>query len=132
MKNIISKIIMVLIIISTLIVYIPTVSNAGWIDEIFKDAKDFLDTPVNTAVTNRVDDDKIIDTSMYIYNILVTVGIIIAAVVILVLGIQIMTGSIEQKAKAKEMLIPFIVGVVIIFGSLAIWRFIANFASTIG
>ena len=124
------KFVKIILIISFLISSIPTFSSASIIDDVFKDGKDFLSTEPNSTITNSVDGSKIIGTSKDIYNILVTIGIIIASIIILVLGIQFMTGSIEQKAKVKEMLIPFIVGCIIVFGSLAIWRMVTTIVST--
>ena len=39
-----------------------------------------------------------------------------------ILGIQIMWGSIEQQVKAKEMLMPYAAGCVVIFGAFGIWK----------
>ena len=131
-KSAIIKIITILLIISALINYIPTISKASsLIGDVFSDGKEFLEAGTNEQVTDMVDDSKIIATSKDIYNILLTIGIVIAAVVILVLGIQFMTGSIEQKVKVKEMLIPFTVGCIIIFGSLTIWRVVISVTSSI-
>ena len=131
MKKVIVKIITAILIISALIVYIPTISSASFLDNVIKSAGEFTKTENDPSITNSVNDSQILDTTKTIYSILMTAGIIIAAGVILVLGIQIMMGSLEQKAKAKEMLIPFVVGCVVIFGSLTIWRFVVNIASSI-
>ena len=131
MKKVIVKIITAILIISALIVYIPTISSASFLDNVIKSAGEFTKTENDPSITNSVNDSQILDTTKTIYSILMTAGIIIAAGVILVLGIQIMIGSLEQKAKAKEMLIPFVVGCVVIFGSLTIWRFVVNIASSI-
>ena len=129
-NNTIIKIVKIILLISILICSIPTFSTASFLDDVFKDGKDFISTNPNSDITSKIDDGKIVDTSKTIYSILLTIGIIIAAIIILVLGIQFMTGSIEQKAKVKEMLIPFIVGCVVIFGSLTIWRLVTSILST--
>ena len=43
------------------------------------------------------------------------VGIVIAVVILLVLGIKYMMGSAEEKAEYKKSMIPYIVGAVLIF-----------------
>ena len=129
-NNTIIKIVKIILLISILICSIPTFSTASFLDDVFKDGKDFISTNPNSDITSKIDDGKIVDNSKTIYSILLTIGIIIAAIIILVLGIQFMTGSIEQKAKVKEMLIPFIVGCVVIFGSLTIWRLVTSILST--
>ena len=37
-----------------------------------------------------------------------------------------MVGSMDEKAKVKESLIPFVIGCVIIFGAFGIWKLIAT------
>lgn len=51
-------------------------------------------------------------------------GIAVAIIIGLVLGIQFMAGSVEQKAKVKDSLIPYIVGCVVIFGAFGIWKIV--------
>ena len=41
-------------------------------------------------------------------------------------GIKYMLGSVEEKADIKGLLIPYIAGCVIIFGSFAIWKLIVT------
>lgn len=130
MKKNIMKIIAI-IIISALIVYIPVVSKAGFIDDIIDAASGFINSKNDESVVNSVNETQIVETSHEIYNLLMYAGLIVASGVILILGIQIMTGSIEQKAKAKEMLIPFVIGCVVVFGSLTIWRMVSEVATSI-
>lgn len=61
-----------------------------------------------------------------LFNTFQIAGIIIAAIVIVILGIQFMTGSIEAKAKIKESLIPLVIGIAILFGAYTIWSIIVN------
>lgn len=132
MKKNVIKIITIILTIFLLINYIPTLSKAtSIVDNVFKDGKSFLDTPADSNITEKVNENTIIETSKSIYNILLTIGIIVAAIIILVLGIQFMTGSIEQKVKVKEMLIPFIVGCIVVFGSLGIWKLVISITTTI-
>ena len=51
-------------------------------------------------------------------------GLILAIIIGMVLGIQFMIGSIEQKAKVKDSLVPYIVGCVVIFGAFGIWKLV--------
>ena len=37
-----------------------------------------------------------------------------------------MMGSSTQKAETKELLIPYVVGCVIIFGAFGIWKLVVN------
>lgn len=55
-----------------------------------------------------------------IVSIVTTVGIIVAVVVLLVLGIKYMMGSASEKAEYKKTMIPYLVGALLIFGASAI------------
>ena len=44
----------------------------------------------------------------------------------IIIGIKYMLGSAEEKADIKGLLIPYIVGCVIIFGSFAIWKLVVT------
>lgn len=55
-----------------------------------------------------------------IADILTTVGIVVAVIVILILGIKYMMGSASEKAEYKKTMIPYVVGAVLILGGSAI------------
>ena len=76
----------------------------------------------NGSEGSKISSDNLKDLSDQIYNVLLILGIAIAVIVGLVLGIQFMTGSIETKSKVKESLIPYITGCIIIFGAFGIWK----------
>ena len=130
-KNLIIQAITIILIISTLIFFIPTISKASIIGDAFENGDGFLQTQPDQTIQDMVDDTKIIKTSKDIYNLLMIIAIVVASIVVLVLGIQFMAGSVEQKAKVKEMLMPFGIGCVVIFGSLAIWRIVISVMSSI-
>ena len=69
-----------------------------------------------------IEEESLQDVSGYLYNILLSAGVVVAVVVATVLGIQFMIGGAEGQAKVKEMLVPFIVGCVIVFGGFGIWK----------
>ena len=54
------------------------------------------------------------------------VGIVVAVVVILVIGIKYLVGSAEQKAEYKKTMIPYIVGAVLVFAGSTIVNVIYN------
>ena len=61
-----------------------------------------------------------------LYNILFFVGLVLAVIIGIILGIQFMTGSVEQKAKVKDALVPYIAGCIIIFGAFGIWKLVVT------
>ena len=66
------------------------------------------------------------DVSNTIYNILLTVGVIVAVLVGAVIGIKLMVSGIEGKVEAKQLLVPYVVGCVMIFGGFGIWKLIVT------
>lgn len=57
-----------------------------------------------------------------------TVGIVVAVVILLILGIKYMIGSAEEKAEYKKTMIPYIVGAILIFASTTIVNVVYNMA----
>lgn len=91
-------------------------------DSILKAADDFVDgdakTTINLDETNK--------NANSVYNILLTIGIIISLIWGVVLGIRFIFGSMEGKAEIKKQLIPYIIWVCVIFGSFIIWSVVVN------
>ena len=97
-------------------------NNTTDIDTIVTSANSFMDNQEGDI--NTISEDNIKNLSDSIYNILLIVGVIIAVIVGAIIGIKFMTGSVEQKANIKELLIPYIVGCVVIFGAFGIWKIV--------
>ena len=57
-----------------------------------------------------------------LYNIFLGVGMVIAVIVGIILGIQFMTSGSEEKAKIKESLIGYVIGCIVVFGAFGIWK----------
>lgn len=101
------------------ILIISVNSNVFALDIIQKGDSFLNDADANEA---KVDPNKINDLSDKLSSVLLSVGIVIAVIVATVLGIQFMMGGAEGQAKVKEMLIPFVVGCVVVFGAVGIWK----------
>ena len=67
-----------------------------------------------------------------IVGIIQVIGIVIAVVVIMVVGIKYMMGSVEEKAEYKKTMIPYVVGCIMVFGISNIVKIIYNIAVKIG
>ena len=106
-----SKIFAVLLILAIAMIAFTTVANAtaGDAANIFQKAEESdVDTGDMTTVAGNI------------VNIITWVGIIVAIIVLLVLGIKYMMGSAAEKAEYKKTMIPYLVGAVLIFGASAI------------
>lgn len=66
-----------------------------------------------------------------ISKILLGIGMIIIFVVGTLLGIKYMTGTAEGKAKVMDSLVPFVIGVIVIFGAYTIWTIAVNVVNAI-
>lgn len=84
------------------------------------------DTFINASSDEKLNTTKMKDISNTIYNILLSLGIVVAVVFATILGVQYMTSAAEDKAQVKESLIPFIIGCIVVFGAFAIWKAIVT------
>ena len=105
----------VLILFSLMLVFS---NNIYATDSIIQGAEDFL----KEGTEGIFDKYGVKKASDLVYNIFFAVGTVIVVIVGAVLGIQFIMGSVEERAKVQESLIPFVIGAVVIFGSVAIWR----------
>ena len=76
------------------------------------------ESPITTDKTQELTND--------LYNILLFASMVIAIIIGLILGMQFITGSVEQKANVKDAIVPYIVGCVIIFGAFGIWKLVVT------
>lgn len=117
----------IVIIISVLILILSINSNVYAKGKSIKEqADEWLsvgDKQRNTVYGNGMDaKEPILD----IAGILMGVGIFIAVGVGIILGIKFMLSTAEGKAEVSKLLVPYLVGVVIVVGALAIWKFAIN------
>ena len=125
-ENIIKKVIIIVIIFQNL--FIP-ISNAAFWDDVIKSGDDFIKDGASDS--SEIKQDKLDDTVDKVYNAVLTLGIILTVVVGAILGIKFMVGSIEEQAKIKELLIPYVTGCIVIFGAFGIWKILMNVLSKV-
>lgn len=124
----VKKVILILAIM-ILIVCGTNLINVKACDNIIGGADNFVNS--GKGSTDGINETKMKEGSSLLYNVLLTIGICVAIIIGAILGIQFMVGSVEQKAKVKDSLIPFVVGCVIIFGAFGIWRMVLKIGATI-
>ena len=91
------------------------------IDATIQGAQDFIDS---ADTTGTIDEAAVQRNVGFIYNIFFACGMVIAVVCGVCLGIKFMVSSTEGKAEVKELLLPYIIGCVIIFGAFGIWKIV--------
>lgn len=64
-----------------------------------------------------------------IMGVVQVVGVVIAVVIIMILGIKYMMGSAEEKADYKKTMIPYMVGAILIFAGSTIANVVYQFAT---
>ncbi len=74
----------------------------------------------------NVDNKPLQNTSNFIYNLLLAIGIVIAVIVGMVIGIKYMTGSVEEKAEVQKIFVGYVVSCFVLFGAFGIWKFVVN------
>lgn len=118
--KVIIKIILLMLIIQT--IYISK-TEALSLDGIFKTGDNFINEGKTESQKNEaINYEEFRLTTNNIGSVLTTLGIVLAVIIGGILGIQIMWGSIEQQVKAKEMIMPYVVGCIVIFGAFGIWK----------
>ena len=129
MKSIMKKnIILIILILILIFTYLPNTvyagKNLGDINKMIGDADNFIGVAGNQ--NTPIDQEQLKDTSDYIYNILFAIAVVVAFAVGMIIGIQFIMGSVDEKAKIKETLVPYIIGVCIIFGAFTIWKIVVT------
>ena len=95
------------------------------IDDIFSDGDSFVNKG-SGATSDFYDITSIKKVSDNIYNILLAIAIIVAVIVGIIVGIKLITNGAIGKAEAKEALIPYFIGIFVVFGAFGIWKIIIS------
>lgn len=101
------------------LVFIPTISLADGVGDIVSQGDKFV-----SGGNVLIDKDKLNEGQSLIFNILLAVGVILTVIIGGYLGIKFMMASAEDKAQIKEMMIPYVLGCVVIYGAFGIWKIV--------
>ena len=102
----------------------PGIVSAGNASSTLDDMMTDADSFVASSKSDSIDSKSLQDFSSIIYNIALQIGIGVAVVVGLALGIQFMLAGVDGKADVKKALIAYVVGCIAIFGAFGIWKLI--------
>lgn len=116
-KKLLINIMVIFIILFNL--FIPN-AYAGPLQDIMNRAEGFVNNGENGG--NVINNDALKEGSNTLYNVLLVIGIAVAFIWGIVLGIQFITGSLGEKTDVKKNLIVYIIGCIIIFGAFGIWK----------
>ena len=119
-KTKIAKIITVLILIFILIGSV----------QVFATAEDPFDKP-ETWKPTIVDDPEITQKAGKVLGIISGIGVIVAVVVLVGIGIKFMLGSVEEKAEYKKTLIPYIIGAFLLIAATTVPKIIYTLTNSV-
>ena len=113
-------------IISLIIITIfSLLSTTTYASDFVTEADDFLQAG-QTSPTVTIPESTTKTMSDMIYNILLAVAIVIAVVVGAFIGIQYIMGSVNEKVKVVEGLVPYVAGCIVVFGAFTIWKIVVT------
>lgn len=106
---------------------IITREDKSGLDDMIEDAESFekeegAEAGGSGSQTIKIPEDKLQNFSNDLFSILIIAATAVTIVVGLIIGIKYMMGSVEEKAKYKELLVPYLVGCVAVYGALGIWQ----------
>ncbi len=117
-KKLLINVMVIFIIVFNL--FIPNIYADDKITGIMDNAGNFVNAGKNGDKV--INEEALKEGSSTLYNVLFIIGIAVAFIWGLVLGIQFITGSLGEKADVKKNLIVYLVGCIIIFGAFGIWK----------
>ncbi len=121
-NNVIKKILIIMIIFQSM--FVP-ISNGFTIDDIIEGGDKFL-YEGEIAGDRQINHAELESSVKQLYNILLSIGVALSVIVGAILGIKFMMGSVEEQAKIKEMLAPYVIGCVVTFGAFGIWSIVID------
>ena len=100
------------------------VNAASTLDDVLSKGEDFLNAADED--TNTIDEGDLHELSGFISGVLLSIAIGVTIISGVILGIKFVTQSIEDKAKIKESMVPWVIGILISFGAFTIWEIAVN------
>lgn len=109
-----------------LILLIPT-SQSYALSDLISGADSFINKgETATGASDTLSQSSVVDMSNKILGVLIPLGSVVAVLMAGYLGIKFMTGGAEDKANVKEMLVPYVVGCIVVFGGFTMWKLVVQ------
>lgn len=98
--------------------------------------KDFVDVGNNIDYYNPLNqifggESDIEEKAGTILKVITNIGIIVAILMSIILGIKYMLGSVEEKAEYKKDMLPYLIGSCLVFGICTIIKILQSFGNSI-
>jgi len=125
MKKMLFKVCLItLLILCNLSVYSTTCMADGSLDDVMNNGNSFLNA--GSESSTMIDQNDLKSLSNFISGVLLTIAIGVTVITGAIMGLNFITQSIEEKAKVKESMIPWVIGIIVSFGAFAIWEVAVN------
>lgn len=127
----ICKIMFVLLIIANICLMTNEVHASGGLSDIWQSGQSFLDKGTDTEswgdkVSSFLSDFTARSRFNDIISFIWGLGLLVVFISTVVLGIKYMLVSPNEKSRIKQATTPYLIGTIIIFGALTIWRLIID------
>lgn len=111
----------IIIICTLLISNVMLYTDVFAIGDILSSGDSFLEAGTN-ATTAMPATDKLQTLSDTVSSVLLTIALGVTLISAFVMAINFAIQSVEDKAKVKEAMVPWIIGILISFGAFGIWK----------
>lgn len=99
--------------------------SATELDDIITRANGFLALG-NSSDSKIIDADRLQSVSNFVSGILLAIAIAVTLISAIVMAIKFFVESVDDKAKIKESMTPWIIGILVSFGAFGIWEITIN------
>lgn len=125
MKKMLFKICLItLLVLCSLSLYSTTCMADSSLDDIMNNGNSFLNA--GSESSTMIDQNDLKSLSNFISGVLLTIAIGITVITGAIMGLNFITQSIEEKAKVKESMVPWVIGIIVSFGAFTIWEVAVN------
>ena len=125
MKKMLFKVCLItLLILCNLSVYSTTCMADGSLDDVMNNGNSFLNA--GSESSTMIDQNDLKSLSNFISGVLLTIAIGVTVITGAIMGLNFITQSIEEKAKVKESMVPWVIGIIVSFGVFTIWEVAVN------
>ena len=125
MKKMLFKICLItLLVLCSLSLYSTTCMADSSLDDIMNNGNSFLNA--GSESSTMIDQNDLKSLSNFISGVLLTIAIGVTVITGAIMGLNFITQSIEEKAKVKESMVPWIIGIIVSFGAFTIWEGAVN------
>lgn len=125
MKKMLFKICLItLLILCSLTLYSTTCMADGSLDDVMNNGNSFLNAGSESSA--MIDQNDLKSLSNFISGVLLTIAIGVTVITGAIMGLNFITQSIEEKAKVKESMVPWVIGIIVSFGAFTIWEVAVN------